>query len=250
MKSILFSTEMVQAILDGKKTQTRRICKITVNGNQPVDHKICTKAEYPARNCEGICAQFYDESYRGAAKPRYRVGDILYVRETWNKVGGNYIYRADLGDYLDACETLTGGYPDYCRYHPGCEGCTRGPQRIYWKPSIHMPKDAARIFLKVTDVRVERLQDIDEDGVWNEGYHGCPQEHMVYFPEGGAEPCFNTNDCSVGYKRCLNYSVEEEFAMDIWNPTIKPSELDKYGYEANPWVWVYTFEKIEKELVE
>lgn len=87
----------------------------------------------------------------------------------------------------------------------------RGPQRIRWRPSIHMPKEAARLFLRVTDVRTERLQDIDDSGVVAEGLEiGC------YFD-------------------------------DLWNRTIKPAVRTAYGWDANPWVWVIEFERISKE---
>lgn len=84
-----------------------------------------------------------------------------------------------------------------------------------WHPSIHMPKEAARIWLKVTSVRAERLQDITEDGAEAEG----------------------------AIDRI--YTAREHF-IEIWDRTIKKSDLDIYGWYANPWVWVIEFERCEK----
>lgn len=89
-----------------------------------------------------------------------------------------------------------------------------------------MPKKAARIWLKVTDVRVERLQEITEDGAKEEGAN---------FKNGK----------NVGLKEKMNRTAIERFA-EIWNSTIKKSVLDIYGWKANPWVWVIEFERCEK----
>lgn len=200
---ILFNTEMVRAILDGRKTCTRRIMK-----PQPTAHY--------GTQC---------------AKPPYVPGDILYVRETWTEECGKYYYRSDYdSDYLDPCETLSGGYPASCRNHPGCYGCTATSMRIHWHPSIHMPKEAARIWLKVTGVRVERLQecgegwciDIEKEGIV------APQDPILYI----------SDDAFHG-------ALRMEF-QKIWDSTIKKSDIDRYGWKANPWVWVIKFERCGK----
>lgn len=194
---ILFNTEMVRAILDGRKTCTRRIMK-----PQPTAHY--------GTQC---------------AKPPYVPGDILYVRETWTEECGKYYYRSDYdSDYLDPCETLSGGYPASCRNHPGCYGCTATSMRIHWHPSIHMPKEAARIWLKVTDVRVERLQKITEGGAEKEG---CRE--------------------SVDSKTKFRTSALLNF-YEVWDSTIKKSDIDRYGWQANPWVWVIKFEKSNRSI--
>ena len=150
LKPILFNTQMVRAILEGRKTVTREVIK-----------------------------------------PRYREGDVLYVRETWapwSRTEGimpKIHYKAD-GENL-----------------PG----------VKWRPSIHMPIEAARIFLRVTDMRVERLQDITIDDALHEGA-----------------------DISQGFK---------DFAR-IWDLTIPIKDIEEYGWKANPWVVVISFEKIPK----
>ena len=215
VKPILFNTEMVRAILDGRKTCTRRILKGAIPFDEKAEYwNVLKKGEWSGP----ICVEYFMKQ----GSP-YQPGDILYVRETWTEECGKYYYRADYdSDYLDPCETLSGGYPASCRNHPGCDGCMATSTRIHWHPSIHMPKEAARIWLKVTDVRVERLQDITPQGAWKEGAR-CSCLHPV-------------PDCA-GNKTAF---------IEIWNSTIKKSDLDRYGWGANPWVWVIEFERCEK----
>lgn len=233
-KPILFNTEMVRAILDGRKTQTRRVIK-------PQPKMIlsyafagsgCGKWGYPDKNAY----QYWGDKYKRTAelapddekrmwKPPYHTDDILYVRETWckNKNYDEFYYRANRGRNINA------------------------PYGLKWRPSIHMPKEAARIFLKVTNVRVERLQDMSEYDAESEGYKGCPREHTIYYTDGGADMCLNADsECPFGYWYC-NHSVPEGFGIDIWNTTIKKEERDLYGWDANPWVWVIEFERVVEE---
>ena len=188
-KPILFNTEMVRAILDGRKTVTRRLIK------------------YPH------CGYFNYEPPRVTS--RYRVDDILYVRETWaawsqtEGITPELYYKADY-DPCEFEETREEIYDDT----PFC---------IKWRPSIHMPKEAARIFLRVTDVRMERLQDITSEQI-------------------DAEGCKEWSYSSITGE--LLPSSPSWFKI-VWNSTIKKSDLDKYGLNANPWVWVYEFERVE-----
>lgn len=215
IKPILFNTEMVRAILDGRKTCTRRILK----GGIPFDEKaeywnVLKKGEWSGP----ICVEHFIKQFSP-----YKQGDILYVRETWThfecwncegdeegncveephisvlqKQGGCYLYRATSEISGDA----------------------------RWHPSIHMPKEAARIWLKVTDVRVEHLQDITDDGAKAEGANW-------------------KNGRNVGWEEKMKRTATERFA-EIWDSTIKKSDLDRYGWDANPWVWVIEFERCEK----
>ena len=136
---ILFNTEMVRAILDGRKTVTRRLVKHDVDAilNSPY-HK-----EHPEVEDKQIISKL--------CMSPYQPGDILYVRETWGEgyEEGTYIYRAD--DKL-------AGLPTF-----------KESSKLIYHPSIHMPKEAARIWLKVTDVRVERLQEITSEQIGREG---------------------------------------------------------------------------------
>ena len=231
MKPILFNGEMVKAILDGRKTATRRVIKPLKKDGKILDER-----------------------------PPYQLNDILYVRETWLKYGNKYYYRADFeSDYLDPCETLDGGYPASCIYHPGCVGCTAEPTRLIWHPSIHMPKEAARIFLKVTDLRVERLQDITIEKINNEGVDVeppaiCKKEMptqaelraLEKATERQKEEYFSTL-VRHKYMGWCDYAdnIFEKWKK-LWDSTIPKNELGKWGWEVNPFVWVIQFEQIEK----
>jgi hypothetical protein len=202
IKPILFNTEMVQAILDGRKTCTRRVAK-----NVP-DHTHRIEPVYENGRFQFDC--FYssyvaaldaDADFCMPCLPPYQQGDILYVRETWSHPivpsdKNRYVYRAD--------EVAEDGFKN---------------EAHIWHPSIHMPKEAARIWLKVTDVRVERLQEISGEDLIKEG---------IDF--------FRSNYVRVAFDEYKN----------IWNSTIKKSDIDRYGWDANPWVWVIEFERCEK----
>ena len=211
MKPILFNTEMVRAILDNRKNVTRRVAKIKINGGYIVDHAYCETVNYPEKNIDGICANFYefDGFYKGAAKPPYQIDDILYVRETFAK------------SRFESCLHRSS-------YEYGIWYKADGESERYkydWKPSIHMPKEAARVFLRVTDVRVERLQDMKLEDFMLEGVMPVP-------------PSGEDFELEKGYQ--YNFS-------GIWDGTIKHADRECYGWNANPWVWVIEFERITKE---
>lgn len=243
---ILFNIEMVRAILDGRKTVTRRLVKVPPY--YPHFYKLHDNTDGAITGTKDrLFAGFYkneqifyidgkkhiDAVYY---KAPYQPGDILYVRETWCKNYyhdyGKYFYRAD-GEEIDM-PLITGGTIKY--------GKADG---LRWRPYIHMPKEAARIWLKVTDVRVERLQDITEEDAFEEGYEGiCPYEHRVRCGDYESM-CYVEGDCENPLRLC-DKSVPEGFGIEIWNKTIKKPDLDRYGWNANPWVWVVEFERCEK----
>ena len=204
---ILFNTEMVRAILDEKKTCTRRLVKPQPDEKHIYPLGIVTDStEKKDVGCFGFGVNEYGCSIQYARLP-YQPGDILYVRETWGypislNSDKQYVFRAD--------KIAESGFKN---------------DSHIWYPSIHMPKEAARIWLKVTDVRVERLQDITPQGAWKEGAR-CSCLHPV-------------PDC-VGNKTAF---------ISIWNRTIKESDIDRYGWVANPFVWVIEFEQCEKPEV-
>lgn len=203
-KPILFNTEMVRANLDGRKSCTRRLVKGFVPDDAIWGYTAFTPKGYIS--CRGTFADGYGEKF---FKLPYQIGDILYVRETWSKGLERYIYRADYSD----TEKF---------YRNGKE------IEIKWKPSIHMPKEAARIWLKVTDVRVERLQEITEAGAEAEG--AVNNIGMIHAPDNEYDHI---------------HTAKEHF-IEIWNSTIKKSDIDRYGWDANPYVWVIEFERCEK----
>ena len=193
---------MVRAILDGRKTVTRRLIK-----SQPPYDVQCPLG-YCTDGYKSEIGKFAFGSHENGGKmifckPPYQPGDILYVRETWGEgyEEGTYIYRAD--DKL-------AGLPTF-----------KESSKLIYHPSIHMPKEVARIWLKVTDVRVERLQEIAIDGIRNEGLSSM---------------AVHAGDMEIAMEEWKN----------LWNSTIKKSDLDRYGWDANPWVWIIEFERCEK----
>lgn len=220
MKPILFNTDMVRAILDGKKTVTRRVV------NQKAAADVLSS---PARleNPDIPDHMFIETLCTAPGEP----GDILYVRETWAKVKlasekeWHYEYRAD-------CEN-----PNF--FSDGFFAI--------WRPSIHMPKEAARLFLRVKSVRVERLLDpffADGAAVLELKKEGMvlPEECVECIGNYGKPSCVDTSDDS----ECgMLDEIRGDFSK-LWDTTIKPADLPLYGWAANPWVWVIEFERCEK----
>ena len=211
-KPILFNTEMVRAILDGKKSCTRRLVKPQPQGYFEVN-------ENPV--------YIYDTDWnQGKITPPYQPGDILYVRETWHK----YIKRVGKGE---SCR-----FAEFYGYRASVANPEDADEP--WRPSIHMPKEAARIWLKVTDVKVERLQEMKPVDVIKEGAYPDCWDCLNTYEESGSQCCYGTEEqCS----QCDGVMMEWE---KLWNSTIKKSDLDCYGWNANPWVWVIEFERCEK----
>lgn len=211
IKPILFNTEMVRAILDGRKSCTRRINKDANDYVVPdMDFYDSDKRTYAVHN-------YADKEHTDKLSIAERTcpicpSDILYVRESYSELSFGYVYKAD-GENIDHLGNV-----------------------IKWHPSIHMPKEAARIWLKVTDVRVERLQDITEEQACMEGTD--PWDEVCY-ENNGWHPTFSDPD-SGG-----DPNMVDGFHK-LWNSTIKKSDLDRYGWDANPWVWVIEFERCEK----
>jgi len=189
MKPILFSTQMVQAIIEGRKTQTRRI--ITPQPSEYCTQFIKVENHFLATHDNDMTCD------PGTWKPQYQPGDILYVRETFGKIPyegvdpkPTYFYKADGGDIVDI--------------------------KGIWKPSIHMPAAAARLFLKVTAVKAERLQDITE-------------------ADAIAEGCQSGGDWSS--------APTTEFSA-LWQSIYGPESVND-----DPWVWAYTFERCDAPTI-
>lgn len=191
-RPILMNTDMVRAILEGRKTVTRRNPFQMAPGCEPVNGLY-------RGDKNRTCALFKVPKLL-VAKPVYAPcerGDILWVRETWTRL-----------------PETPGGHFRPCGVYYYKAGEDIRPEKYRgngWHPSIHMPREAARIFLRVTDVRVERLQDCGNMQAKDEG---CT--------------------CSSQFAR-------------LWDSTIKPADRAAYGWDANPWVWVISFERISKE---
>lgn len=233
MKPIIFNTEMVKAILKGRKTVTRRVIKpangFSNRGSQwRQGNGLWIDGYTDAKEAEGsvkdysVSSMWMRQEYYIKKYSRYKVGDKLYVRETyadkWTPDGlCGYVYRAD-------------GKPASFPYWGNDKQC----KDEVWIPSIHMPKVAARLFLKVTDVRIERLQDISEEDCYAEGTN--PNDDACY-ENNGWSPRFYDPDSGGP---CI---IEDGF-QKLWNSTIKKQDIDLYGWDANPWVWVIEFEVV------
>ena len=202
MKPVIFNTEMTKAILEVRKTQTRRVIK-----PQPVLHK---DGAYFYRGCFDL--QHHKDVIIQDYSP-YKPGDILYVKETWRMVDFTHID----GDWSASVEFKDGTRLARLHY-------LTDDEKLGWRPSTHMPKEAARIFLRVVDVRVERLQDITPQDAKAEGV-----SILNYTMRGGYG-----GDDSTHYK--------ESFA-ELWD---RKNAKRGHPWESNPWVWKIEFEKIEK----
>lgn len=202
-RPILFSTPMVQAILAGSKTQTRRICK-------------------PA-NTESLSFVVSDNGHFGDEEgdvsftcPYGKPGERLWVRETFNRTNpggqnGIYYYKAD-----DSFPTCLGG------------GRYIGDE--VWKPSIHMPRVASCILLEITDIRVERLNDISEEDAKNEGLI----KNSLFGEWGGVVKHPTVPDHFRWFRSPINAF------KNLWESINGEESWDK-----NPWVWVVEFKVIE-----
>lgn len=242
-RPILFSTAMVQAIIRGEKTQTRRIVKESFNGcltnggphpcpNDPIifhPGEQITSEENPdviTVDTKTVEAHFHCSTLNSVAKCPYgKIGDMLWVRETWTKyhpVDENGYTNFNEHDYFYLADGPT------TVVKVDADGFELEDQRDKWKPSIHMPKEAARLFLQIVDIRIESLHDINyydaiKEGVKIEENDGSKSWYRNYLEDVGALP-----------------SPQESF-MTLWK-SINGTD----SWECNPWVWVIEFKKIEK----
>lgn len=238
-RGMIFNGEMTRAILDGRKTQTRRIVKGTDGAV-----KFCKEWDI---NGEEIFVVLGEKDHTGmnpvlgaTSCPFGGVGDRIYVRETWAILGnedgccidweGN-LCKADERSaariYRASCEQRPGDYglwsiPDDADWKPH----TKDHQyEGAWRPSIHMPRWASRILLEITDVRVERLNAISEEDARAEG-----------IIDGGCLNCGEPEPCG-----CANPEPDatDAFAY-LWQ-----SIYGQENWNANPWVWVIEFKRVE-----
>lgn len=225
---ILFNTEMVQALLTGKKTCTRRIAKKVPKETHTIEEE--WENEKVMFQC--IWGRYmpdvstFVDGYTNL-KPPYQPGDILWVRETWC-----WCPCWDCGKDTEegCCDKDAYKIYNSDRKEYGCYGYKASFDKHEeafgkWNPSIHMPKEAARIWLRIKSVSLERLQDISEDGAKAEGAN-------------------EKNGKDVGFKEKMRRTAIERF-QEIWDSTVEKAELERLGWKANPWVWVIEFERCE-----
>jgi hypothetical protein len=204
-RPILFQGAMVRAILDGTKTQTRRVSGLDVINAAPERFTYLGVITGPGEPHYA----FHDNATGSQTLVRCRSGlhgDRLWVREAWAYtdcigLSGGVLYRADFGE---------------------------GPRTIKYRPSIHMPRHASRITLEVTGVRVERLQDISEDDAQAEG-----ADCLIWSGiEGGAADLIDWPLKEVGHPYRNGYAV-------LWE-----SINGEGSWAANPWVWAVEFRRL------
>ncbi|KEI75908.1 hypothetical protein N486_09080 [Clostridium botulinum B2 128] len=228
---------MVEAILSGRKTTTRRIIKdvsgLDFVGTSSFDGKNFDYAAFGKGNINNL----FDAKIEKRIKGPYLPGDILWVRETW-KVQSlsnmdyrtKFLYKAKPNDKLKETNVDGEMYIKLLRYE-----CKNG-----WHPSIFMPKDATRIFLKVTNVRVERLQDITEEGAKSEG----AAKQISYQPYG------TRSENNQEYAGDITQHVPNYITgfAGIWDRTLGKWDDWLYSFKRNPWVWVIEFEKVRSNV--
>ena len=225
VKSIRFTADEVRATLDGRKTTKRLVVKPAnvkkaAGEGYRQGHGLWIDLSADNGDREGHIKDYSVSPlwvtlgwYVNRYSP-YRPGDILWVREKfacdgYDENGERYVYGTD----VDECGRVVWGDINKGEWTPASD--------YHWRPSIHMPREAARIWLRVTDVRVERLWEIDVDGIRAEGLTSA---------------CVHVGDMEIAM---------QEFAL-LWDSTIKHADLDRYGWAASPWVWVIAFERCEK----
>lgn len=258
-KPILFNTEMVKAILEGRKTVTRRLVKSK-------SKKACGFFVTFRKLDNAFMGVYdYDENEMMFESPQTQpayIGDILYVRETWF-----------LEEYYDdeALIRFKAGGKQGLDYETEGELYHKLNKFAHdkWNPSLFMPKEAARIFLKVKDVRVERLQDITEEQAKAEGicrlYDDMSKDEYETWARrigklDSQEECsfknylWHGNFGLYGSGNNLSDAWEYQYSgydnavgsfSSLWNTTVDLKDWEKYGWDANPWVWVIEFERIE-----
>ncbi|HFT3337686.1 hypothetical protein [Klebsiella pneumoniae] len=242
-RGMIFNAEMVRAILDGRKTQTRRVMNVQPESNQfgllhitsSTKRSDIGKYHWAESNATGnhVRSKLF-------SCPLGSVGDRIWVRETWAILGNedgcciDWEEKICKGDersaariYRASCEQKPNNYglwsiPDDADWKP----YTKDYQyEGAWRPSIHMPRWASRILLEITDVRVERLNAISEEDARAEG-----------IIDGGCLNCGEPEPCG-----CANPEPDatDAFAY-LWQ-----SIYGQENWNANPWVWVIEFKRVE-----
>ena len=222
-RPILFNGEMVKAILEGRKTQTRRTMRRQPDaveyfkrGEATTD----TDAKHAILRCynnpKGFrkCASGWsaDATYKTPFS-EFNVGDRLWVRETFMDLSGTGVEHRDLNGklqrYAYGANCPRGSYSDELRKDFG----------LKWKPSIHMPRSACRLVLEITNIRVERLQDITKEDAKAEGF------------DFSTHPSAIEMGYAIGARTNFRFTWEEIYGQSSWN--------------QNPWVWVVEFKVIQ-----
>lgn len=262
---ILFNTDMVRAILDGRKTVTRRVVKppYYVDGDKTNPQSLIALRTAPKGS------SVYNEIGRMPYPDTpWEINDVLYIRETY-RVGawdvrsqmiafdykdgtcGELVYIHDRGLFERLVNQSREDARKAKREYNGADFTWRkGESPCRWRPSIHMPKEAARIWLKVTDVRIERLQDTTEEQAEAEGIKRYSKDGILYkyavSDDWWIDFHYKHKKAFTGnWWQDMPRTARKAFSY-LWDFTIKKPDLDRYSWDVNPWVWVIEFERCEK----
>lgn len=224
---ILFNGEMVRAILEGRKTQTRRVCDIVWDTSKYWGNYDCWTFRKGGKPFIGFSTSNNGQGVVAHHCPYGQPGDSLWVRETWRPAFDTELhccveYRADGALVKPKSGSLTED-----QGHRFADDCPDDADlHMKWRPSIHMPRWARRITLEITGVRVERVADTSEDDAKAEGCWPL-YRHPIADPRGR----FPNKDTR---------SYRSDF-MNLWDSIYMDQGL---GLEANPWVWVVEFKRV------
>jgi hypothetical protein len=208
---ILYKTEMVRAILDGRKTKTRRMNGLKEINENPNDWGIARN------NMDGYISFCNNKTFEIICikSPFGQPGDLLWVRETFADLKGMGFSKDD--------------FPNLISYKANCKSESLEIAKEYgvkWKAPIFMPKTACRLWLKITDIRIERLQDITEEDA---------------IEEGVTRDVWIRNGISTNFEPDSGLNYRQGFKI-LWDSINKKT----HSWETNPWVWVVEFERVEK----
>lgn len=222
MRGIPFKQWEVQAHNEGRKSSFVRVVKSKYHLNKIDNYNGGYQGRYTMVNLfDGISKEFTKMIYSP-----YKVGDILYIKEAWNENPAHYLTKdfeelppkEQFGIYKVDSPSFTGG----------------------WHPSIHMPEEAARSFIRITGVKVMRVQDINgqdnHDALLKEGILSYTKDEKVFKYAMSLEQ-FSWRD--------MPRTPWKAYALN-WDMNHK-KDLNRYGWDANPWVWVYEYERVNKE---
>lgn len=245
LRPILFNTEMVQALCEYRKTATRRLIRWDRND---VIKMACAKGKNfgPFPENEPLPEQLMTWYMINFAKRPCEVGDVLWVRETWD-----FLPCIVCRPNSECCEIATDA-PDQMETADGLtDGCflyrAEGETPVFstghrWRPSIHMPRQAARIFLRVAEVFPERLQESFDEA-------SLPMRQLAAEGIQIYERCricigggLENRDC----RGCALYDQPRWEFSRLWDRTVRKDRRADEGWAANPWVWVIRFERCER----
>jgi len=238
-RPIIFSAPMVRAILEGRKSQTRRVIK-----PQPTVTEVLLRQRGAWIAGESLSDQVnaaWQHGFVDVSCPYGQPGDRLWVRETFASWHGTEIFSGrpwPCTAYRAGRSWINGNCPDRARGEVFWRAPDYKPEAVKWKPAIHMPRAFSRILLEITDVRVERVQDIDDGDALEEGIHTV-EIGSGYSPRFSA---FSDSWQAIVESQARAHDWPHDAFRDLWD-TINAKR--GFGWDANPWVWALTFKRVE-----